>query len=213
MTPRKRLPAPERRKQILKAATKVLARSNYQAARVADIAAQVGVSEAAVYRHFRSKKEIYLEILQHMSGRIIAFWQEEVDQEPDALEALRRMGLTYFHRMSRHADELKVQFQAVAEVNDPQVKERIRADHAAYVDFIQGVIRKAQAQGRARPDLDPAVLAWLLDGVGVLMNLTNLLAIKSDFNEASVTKLIDFILSAMAAPDGGRKPDQKGGAT
>ena len=68
---RQRLPAEERKKQILLCAVKVFARSNYRSARVGDIAAEAGISEAAIYRHFPSKKSIYLEILRHMSGRIV----------------------------------------------------------------------------------------------------------------------------------------------
>ena len=81
-----RLKAEERRKQILKCAVKVFARSNYQAARVADIAIEVGVSEAAIYRHFCRKEDIFLEILDHMSKQILAFWQEEFEKSDDVID-------------------------------------------------------------------------------------------------------------------------------
>ena len=67
----RRLPASERRKQILRGAVRVFARSNYRAAKVAEIAAEAGVSEALLYKLFPSKQAIFLEILQHMSQRIV----------------------------------------------------------------------------------------------------------------------------------------------
>ena len=115
-TKRRRLPAEERRKQILKSAVRVFARSNYRAAKVADIAAEAGVSEALLYKFFDSKQAIFLEILQHMSQRIVAAWQEEVDREEDAPTALRNMGTTYYERMRNHPEELRVQFQAISEI-------------------------------------------------------------------------------------------------
>ena len=49
-----RLPAEQRREQILACSIDVLAKSNYQKARVADIADLVGISEAAIYKYFPS---------------------------------------------------------------------------------------------------------------------------------------------------------------
>ena len=62
---KKRLKAEDRRKQILKCAVKVFARSNYKTTRVADIAQEAGISEAAIYKYFAKKETIYLEILEH----------------------------------------------------------------------------------------------------------------------------------------------------
>ena len=78
-SPRKRLPAGERRAQILRSAVKIFSRSNYRAATMAAVAAEAGISEALIYRFFPSKKAIFLEILQHMSDRIVSLWQEEQD--------------------------------------------------------------------------------------------------------------------------------------
>ena len=62
-----RMPADARKKQILKCAVKVFAKSNYQAANVADIAREAGISEALIYKYFPSRKEIFLQILKTIS--------------------------------------------------------------------------------------------------------------------------------------------------
>lgn len=193
----KRLPAEQRKKQILTNAVKVFARSNYQSARMADIAAACGISEAAVYRHFPSKKAVYLNILQHMSKRILTFWQEEVDQEPDAIAALRNMGRTYYTRMAKHPDELRVQFQAIAETSDPEIRAHLRQDHLGYMAFIAKVLKKGKKQGTIRKDVDVDTLAWLFNGVGILMNMTNLLSFKEKFDADEVLKLTDYIIAGI----------------
>ena len=196
---KKRLPAAERRKQILKCAVNVISQSNYQSTRVADIAAEAGISEAAVYKHFPSKNSIYIEILTHMSNRILAFWQEEIDKEPDPYKALRNMGLTYFRRMSSHPAELKVQFQAIAEVGNPEIAERLHQDHQNYMDLIKKVIRKGIREGTFKKTADADVLGWLFDGVGILMNVMNILSFEGEFDEKTVTKVIDFLLDSIKA--------------
>lgn len=196
---RKRLPAEERKKQILRLAVKVFARSNYRAGRVADIATEAGVSEAAVYKYFPSKKRIFLEILRHMSDSILLLWQQEVDQEEDALKAMRNMGITYFERMMRHPDELKVQFQAISEVHDKQIASQLRQDHQKYMRFIEKVIRKGIRQGTVRKDLDVPTMAFLFDGVGILMNMMRLLSVDRSFGPKRVRDLIDHVIASLKA--------------
>jgi AcrR family transcriptional regulator len=196
---RRRLPAEERRRQILRSAVRVFARSNYRAAKVAEIAAEAGISEALLYKFFRSKQAIFLEILQHMSSRILAAWQEEVDREEDALLALRNMGITYHRRMKKHPEELRVQFQAISEVADQEIAARLRADHRSYVRFISEVIRKGMRQGSVREDLDVDMLGFLFDGGGILMNMMKLLSLERQFNERLVHRLMDHLVDSIRA--------------
>ena len=198
-TPRKRLPAEERRSQILKSAVKVFSRSNYRAATVAAVAAEAGISEALIYRFFPSKKAIFLEILQHISQRILILWQEEVDKEEDATRALRNMGMRYFERIQKHPDELRVQFQAISEVSDPAIAKRLRHDHEQYVRFIEKVLEKGIRQGTVRKDLQVKTLAFLFDGAGILMNMMRLLALDRKFNKARAGALMDHLLDSIKA--------------
>ena len=196
---RRRLPAEERRKQILKSAVRVFARSNYRAARVADIAAEAGVSEALLYKFFDSKQAIFLEILQHMSERVLLSWQEEVDRAEDAATALRNMGITYYQRMMKHPEELRVQFQAISEIAEKEIAERLRRDHENYLRFITGVIRKGIRQGSVRKGIDVDMLGFLFDGGGILMNMMKLLSLERKFTEKTVSRLMDHLVGSIEA--------------
>jgi len=196
---RRRLPAEVRRKQILKSAVKVFARSNYRAARVADIAAAAGISEALLYKFFDSKQAIFLEVLQHMSERVLLAWQEELDREEDALEALRNMGTTYYRRMMQHPEELRVQFQAISEIAEKEIAERLRRDHQSYICFITGVIEKGIRQGSVRKDLDVEMLGFFFDGGGILMNMMKLLSFEGRFSESMVGRLMDHMVDSIKA--------------
>jgi AcrR family transcriptional regulator len=195
----KRLPAEQRRKQILKSAVRVFARSNYRAAKVADIAAEAGVSEALLYKLFDSKQAIFLEVLQHMSERVLLSWQAEVDREEDALEALRNMGTTYYQRMMKHPEELRVQFQAISEIAEKEIAEQLRQDHENYVRFITEVIRKGIRQGSVRKDIDVDMLGFLFDGGGILMNMMKLLSLERKFTETTVSRLMDHLVGSIEA--------------
>lgn len=60
---RVRLPAAERRKNILAAARAVFLEQGFSGARTKDIAERSGVTEAFLYRHFDSKEQMYAEAI------------------------------------------------------------------------------------------------------------------------------------------------------
>jgi AcrR family transcriptional regulator len=194
-----RMPAAERKKQILKCAVKVFAKSNYYNTKVADIAHAAGISEAMIYRHFPSKKAIFLAVLQHMSDRIITFWKEEIDPTTGPLEMLRVMGLGYYQRMIRHPAELKVQFLAIAGIDDRDIFDRLRSDHQKYIQHITEVIQLGIDQGEIRRDIDVNALAFAYNGAGIMMNMMRLLAFKRKLNESTVLYLLDFWIASIKA--------------
>jgi AcrR family transcriptional regulator len=193
------MPAAERKKQILKCAVKVFAKSNYYNTKVADIAHAAGISEAMIYRHFPSKKAIFLAVLQHMSDRIITFWKEEIDPTTGPLEMLRVMGLGYYQRMIRHPAELKVQFLAIAGIDDRDIFDRLRSDHQKYIQHITEVIQLGIDQGEIRRDIDVNALAFAYNGAGIMMNMMRLLAFKRKLNESTVLYLLDFWIASIKA--------------
>lgn len=170
-----RLPAADRRVQLLRAATAVFARSNFRAARIGDIAAEAGVSEPLLYRHFPSKKALFCELLDRIGRRIVEIWAEEITDAPDALDALRRAGHRYVANLAEHPAEARLQFQALAEAADPDIAEVLRANHARYVAFFRDLVVRGQGEGVIRAELDADAVAWLLDGMGVGFTVRELL--------------------------------------
>ena len=187
---KKRLPAEVRKKQILKCAVRVFAESNYRSAKVADIAAAAGISEAMVYKYFPTKKSIFLHILEHMSARIITFWQEELEKAPDALIALRNMGFAYYERMKKHPNELKVQFQAISEIDDEDIAKRLRKDHLSYISFIRSVLKQGIQQGTIRTDINTYMMALLFNGAGIVLNMMKLLSFDKSFVDDDLEELM-----------------------
>jgi TetR/AcrR family transcriptional regulator len=197
--PKKRFPAEERKKQILKSAVTVFAKSNYRSAKVVDIAAEVDISEAMVYKYFPTKKSIFLNILEHMSARIITFWKEEVEKEPDAINALKKMGLAYYERMKEHPNELKVQFQAISEIDDEDIARQLRQDHLKYIGFINSVLKKGVRQGIVKKNLNTEEVAFLINGGGIVLNMMKLLSFDITSFKTNLEALIDQFIEMIRA--------------
>ena len=194
---KKRLPAAERKKQILKCAVKVFAGSNYYNTKMLDIATEAGISEAIIYKHFTSKKEIFLLVLKHMSDRILTFAKKEIDPAKSPLEKLEWFLLGYYLRMIRHPDELKVQFMAISGIDDKDVLTRLRTDHQNYIKIFSALIQAGISQGEIRKDVDVEALALAYNGYGIMFNMMRLLGFKQKLNKKTVVSIIDHYIESI----------------
>jgi AcrR family transcriptional regulator len=194
---RTRLTADERRAQILRAAIKIFAKSNYRVARVTDIASEAGISDALIYKHFASKKAILLAILDYISQRMIRLWDEDVKNEKNALTALRMVVLSYYKRMLKHPEELKVHFQAVSEICDAEIADRLRLSYESFADYYSKVIQKGIQQGTIRKDADVNTVAWAINGLGMFMNMTRLLSFTGTFKEEVLKNILDNLIDSV----------------
>jgi AcrR family transcriptional regulator len=73
MTVRQRIPGPQRRALILREAGRLFARHGYAGARLEDIAAAAHVTKPMVYRHFESKKALYMALLEKHENDLPTF--------------------------------------------------------------------------------------------------------------------------------------------
>jgi AcrR family transcriptional regulator len=79
MATRQRIPAAERRTLILREAGRLFARHGYAGTRIDDVAAAVNVTKPMVYRHFESKKALYLALLAKHEDDLPTFLEDGLD--------------------------------------------------------------------------------------------------------------------------------------
>jgi AcrR family transcriptional regulator len=65
-----RLPAAERRRQLLDTALEVFAAQGFYATSMNDVADAAGVTKPVLYQHFASKRQLYLELLEDVGTRL-----------------------------------------------------------------------------------------------------------------------------------------------
>jgi AcrR family transcriptional regulator len=101
----RRIPAAERRALILLAAGRAFARDGYAGARIEDIAAAAHVTKPIVYRHFASKKALYMALLEKHEADLPGFI-EAIDPDGLPLDELVRAILEHWFdyvRENQHA--------------------------------------------------------------------------------------------------------------
>ena len=78
-----RLPAAERRRALIETAVRVFSSSSYRGCTTAEIARAAGVSEPILYRHFESKRDLYLAAIDHVWQDVRRKWEAAIAEEPD----------------------------------------------------------------------------------------------------------------------------------
>jgi AcrR family transcriptional regulator len=91
-----RLPAAERRLVLVETAVRVFSEGSYRGTTKSKIARAAGVSEAILYRHLASKRDLYLAALDHVWGKARAACEAALAGAPDVRTALETVGRGHF---------------------------------------------------------------------------------------------------------------------
>jgi AcrR family transcriptional regulator len=166
---RPRLSAHDRRKAVLDSACRVFFKTSYRGATTAEIAREAGISEPILYRHFGSKRDLYIACLDE-AWRVFREYAERAlaDNPAGCLGAI--MDAYMAKRSKLRLVDLWI--QALTEASDDAliakaVRQQIREVHA----FLADVIRHGQADGVLHPDRDPVAEAWIFIGGGLLATI------------------------------------------
>jgi AcrR family transcriptional regulator len=164
-----RLPAAERRQALVDTALWMFAEGSYRGTTTADIAHEVGVSEPILYRHFASKRELYLACIDEAWRRLRTQWEETMASEPPE-NWIRVMAKSYIClREAKPGALADLWMQAVVEAgDDPEVRKFLRRHMRQVHDYMADVVRKVQAAGLVKPERDADAEAWISLAGGLL---------------------------------------------
>lgn len=166
-----RLPAAERRQELLDAALRVFAAGSYAGATTAGIAREAGVSEPILYRHFESKRDLYLACLDEAWQRVRERVEDAV-AELGAAEGWRATGPATMRELKVVVPSLWM--QAITEAGeDEEIRRHVRRHMREVHDFFAGLLRRVQAEGGVHADRDPDVEAWIFVAGSLLVSIAD----------------------------------------
>jgi AcrR family transcriptional regulator len=172
--------AEERRQCVLAAACRVFSKSSYHGATTAEIARESGVSEPVLYRHFASKRELYLACLDAGWAHVRKLWEHALAAEPDPRLRLGAMGRAYI-QLQRTGEKIllsELWIQALTEAGeDPKIRKYLRDQVREVHDYVAEVIRRSQDAGGIVRERDPDAEAWIFISLGLLSTMDRRLGI------------------------------------
>ncbi len=176
-----RLPAAERRQALLETATRIFAERGYRRTTTAEIAAEAGVSEPILYRHFPSKVELFIACIESGWQAMEARWTTAIDEVADGRELLE-----LFLRVQSEIRKTKPQLigllvQGLADAPaDPTIQAYMRKHVRRVHGLMTKVFTAVQERGGIAPDRDPQAEAWTHMGVSFVSMLAGRLGVMTD---------------------------------
>jgi AcrR family transcriptional regulator len=149
---RQRLPVAERRALIIEAAGQLFGERGYDATRLDEIAAAAGVTKPILYRHFESKRDLYLALLERHRADLSGF-VDAIPDEGTTEERLRAVLDLWLDYVEAHAYSWKLLFRDSG--GGAEISAFRREVHAEARAVLVQVIRSLAASPIARRELEP----------------------------------------------------------
>jgi AcrR family transcriptional regulator len=152
----------DRKRQLLAHAKQLFVTHGYQDTTTEKIARAAGVSEPVLYRHFESKKALFLEVLEEIRAATLQRWHTETGGLADPLAKLHAIADMYLGTTREHALEFRIMHRTLVETDDEEIVACLRAFYLDSETLLAQVIDEGQQSGVFRRSLDPRVGAWEL---------------------------------------------------
>jgi AcrR family transcriptional regulator len=114
-----RLPAQQRRAQLLGVAIEVFAEGGFHATSMDDVAEAAGVTKPVLYQHFPSKRALYRELLDDVDAQLVAAIVGATSGATSGRERTQEGFAAYFHFVSENRAAFRLLFGASVR-NDPE---------------------------------------------------------------------------------------------
>jgi len=164
-----------RKKQIMDAARKLIVRSGSEHVTVRNMAREVGITEAAIYRHFKSKSEI----LSFLADSVADGLLHDIDMARNvgftSLEIIDEILRTH---LSTIEQKRGMSFLVLAEVisfGDKSLNKKVSDNIRIYVDRLKLLLSDGVRAELIRKDIDLEAAALLL--FGMIQGLVNIWAL------------------------------------
>ena len=177
---RRRLPTAERQLHILEVAVRVFGQGGYVGASTADIAREVGISAPALYRHYPSKKALYLAALAHSGHRMFDAWERAAREAPNALTAFAQLGMLYQQMMRDEPHLLQMRFRALNATEDPEIRALVLSNHARAERLASELAARADREGLLPKGLTQAMVVAGFMAWGAMTDVTHHLGLHND---------------------------------
>ena len=163
-----RLPAEKRKEQLLDCAADLFARSGYARATTAELARAAGVTEPIIYRHFDSKRDLFVALIERTGRETIAEWEKHLSDAEDPAERLRRVIGDNPMVSERGKYAYRVILQAISEVDDPVIHDALRTHIKSLHAFLVEELEEAQKGHKVTGRFSAEIIGWMLihNGLG-----------------------------------------------
>jgi len=188
-----RLSTETRQTQIKEAVLDIISNEGLAKLSTKNLAAKVGVSEGAIYRHFKSKKNILLSIVADVYDNLVIKQKNIADSEMIPSVKL----FTFFCKQVKYLINNKgitiLLFSEATHANDSELKEKLLEILKAQKELLKQIVVEGIERNVWQKGLDVDAFATLYMGIPIILNI-ELVLNKHRFNHENFCKKMFALL-------------------
>ncbi len=151
----------ERQKEIINASLEIIAESGIQNLTIKNLSLKIGIVESAIYRHYDSKTDILIALLDAAGKQTKYIKEKEVDS---IFEFIEENLENHFMTFQENPALVSVVFAEDLFQNEPQLVEKTRLKMQKGLSSLSKLIQQGQQSGEIRTDIDAGIISVMING-------------------------------------------------
>jgi len=192
-----RQPTEIRRAEIVAAVLRLAATRSPAAITTGDMAAELGFSQGAVFRHFPAKDAIWMAVLDWVDAELIATLDAAAQQGATPLEGLERVFMAHIRFVVASPGVPRIIFHELQHPDDTPLKQRVRALLGRYRQILVRLLDAAADRGLLLAGLDRQAAATLFIGTIQGLVMQSMLAADASAIEDDARRVVALYLRAI----------------
>ncbi len=153
-----------RQRDIVEAAIQLISERSIQELTIKNLSSRLGVTEAALYRHFRGKMDILTAILHLFSQQAHAVRDAATERGGPPLDLIGHIFLAHVEAFVSRPPMADVVFSEEIFQNDSTLSRTVHDIMKRNFDAMQQLIARGQKEGGIRRDISASTLATIVIG-------------------------------------------------
>jgi AcrR family transcriptional regulator len=151
----------ERQQEIINASLEIIAESGIQSLTIKNLSKKIGLVESAIYRHYESKTQILIALLDAIGEQTKYSNETEVTS---VFEFIEKKLENHFQTFQKNPAMVSVVYAEDLFQNEPELVEKTRLKMEKSLSVLAELIQQGQQHGEIRTDIDSGIISVMING-------------------------------------------------
>lgn len=147
-----------RRQQIIDIIRNIISSKGIEHVTISEIASRIGTSKTAIYRHFKSKRDILSLLIDNIEETLMKALNEAMISE-DPIQNLKNVLLAHLTYARDRRETSFIVIMGAMQFSDPLIRQKISKLIQKYLQKIQKILSVAIKLGLVKNDINPRISA------------------------------------------------------
>lgn len=154
-----------RKQQIARAAMEIISEEGLHNLVMVKIAKRVGVTDAAIYKHFRSKDDMLLYMIEDLEKSMVERFIAHIGKVTDPIDQLYNLMSFQFEFIEENKGIPRIIFSESLQQQNKEIKVKIANLLTNFLQIIKDILKAAKESGKAHQDIDVDAAASIFVGM------------------------------------------------